>query len=196
MITLLGMIVITTVTVLYLGRKGWHALHKIVGITPGVLIYQNPNLPLSLSTITWQQLTLNTQHLSVLPEHQLHQLQRIDKKLATYHYHNDPKNLELQKITPAVSEEQFLLHKLLYTRLPEMLASHYRLLGFNNRLLDVKSNTNAGFTTENIKHSEASQLLQEALDNIEGRLDCLLDKLETQSLEELRVMKNYLNSHD
>ena len=76
-----------------------------------------------------------------------------------------------------------------------MLASHYRLLGFNNRLLNVKSNTNAGFTTENIKHAEASQLLQEALDNIEGRLDCLLEKLETQSLEELRVMKNYLNSH-
>ena len=193
MITLLVMIVITTVTVLYLARKGWHALHKIVGITPGVLIYQNPNQPLSPSNMTWEKLTFTTQHLSVLPEHQLRQLQHIDKKLATYH--NDQQTLELQKITPAVSEEQFLLHKLLYTRLPEMLASHYRLLGFNNRLLNVKSNTNAGFTTENIKHAEASQLLQEALDNIEGRLDCLLEKLETQSLEELRVMKNYLNSH-
>ena len=193
MITLLVMIVITTITVLYLGRKGWHALHKIVGITPGVLIYQNPNQPLSLATITWQQLMLNTQHLSVLPERQLRQLQHIDKKLTTYH--KDQQSLELQKITPVMSEEQFLLHKLLYTRLPEMLASHHRLLGFNNRLLNVKSNTNANLTTENVKHAEASQLLQEALDNIEGRLDCLLEKLETQSLEELRVMKNYLNSH-
>lgn len=193
MITLLVMIVITTITVLYLGRKGWHALHKIVGITPGVLIYQNPNQPLSLATITWQQLMLNTQHLSVLPERQLRQLQHIDKKLTTYH--KDQQSLELQKITPVMSEEQFLLHKLLYTRLPEMLASHHRLLGFNNRLLNVKSNTNANLTTENVKHAEASQLLQEALDNIEGRLDYLLEKLETQSLEELRVMKNYLNSH-
>lgn len=180
--------------VLYLGRKGWHALHKIVGITPGVLIYQNPNQPLSLSTITWQQLTLNTQHLNVLPEHQLRQLQRIDKKLATYH--NDQQTLELQKMTPAISEEQFLLQKLLYTRLPEMLDSHHRFLGFNNRLLNVKNNTKADFTTENVKHTEASQLLQEALDNIERRLDRLLEKLETQSLEELRMMKNYLNSHN
>ena len=193
MITLLVMIVITTVTVLYLARKGWHALHKVVGISPGVLIYQNPNLPLSLATITWQQLTLNTQHLSVLPERQLRQLQHIDKKLATYH--NDQQSLEVQKTTPVINEEQFLLQKLLYTRLPDMLASHHRLLGFNNRLLNVKNNINAGFTTENIKYTEASQLLQEALDNIEARLDRLLEKLETQSLEELRVMKNYLNSH-
>lgn len=193
MITLLGVVVITTVTVLYLCKKGWNALHKMVGITPGVLIHQNHNLPLSLSTITWQQLTLNTQHLRVLPEQQLRQLQRIDKKLNIYH--NDQQSLQQEGSTPAVSEEQFLMDKLLYTRLPEMLASHYRLLGFNNRLSDVKNNTKANLTTENVKYTEASQLLQEALDNIEGRLDCLLEKLETQSLEELRVMKNYLNSH-
>ena len=34
---LIGVGVVTTVTVVYLGKKGWQALHKAVGITPGVL---------------------------------------------------------------------------------------------------------------------------------------------------------------
>ncbi|WP_201527678.1 hypothetical protein [Psychrobacter frigidicola] len=191
---LLGVGVVTTVTILYMGKKGWQALHKVVGITPGVLTYQDPNAPLLLSTtITWQKLDFNGQHLSSLSDSQLRQLQRIDKKAAAYH--NDQQNLQEQGRISAVSEEQFVLHKLLYTRLPEMLASHYRLLGFKQGLLGITSNAKAS-STDDAKQAEASKLLQEALDNIERRLDILLETLETQSLQELRVMKNYLNSQN
>ncbi|MEL0621350.1 hypothetical protein V6252_13150, partial [Psychrobacter proteolyticus] len=55
--------IVTTVTTFYLGRKGGQAFHKAVGISPGVLTYQDYNAPLSLATVSWQQLTLNKQHL-------------------------------------------------------------------------------------------------------------------------------------
>ena len=59
MSVLIGVGIVTTVTTIYLGRKGWHALHKMVGITPGVLTYQDDNALLSLTSINWHQLNLN-----------------------------------------------------------------------------------------------------------------------------------------
>lgn len=190
---ILGVGIATTITVFYLGKKGWQALHKVVGIAPGVLTYQDPNAPILLSNLTWQKLTFSSQHLSVLSDSQLHQLQRIDKKIAAYH--NYQQDLQKQSRTLAVDEQQFVLHKLLYTRLPEMLASHYRLLRFNDRFLSFGNHTKAS-TIDDANRAEASKLLQEALDNIERRLDMSLEMLETQSLQELRIMKNYLNSHN
>ena len=183
---LIGVGVVTTVTVIYLGKKGWQALHKAVGITPGVLIYQNPNAPLSLPDLTWQKLALNTQHLHGLSDGQLHQLQRIDHKVMTcQNYQHD---LQAQNITLAVTEPQFVLHKLLHTRLPQMLASHYHL-----RQASINASMNHA---DNIKCTEASQLIQEALDNIEKRVDTLLEQLERQHLQDLRVMKRYMDSHN
>ena len=181
---LLGVGVVTTVGVFYLGRKGWHALHKMVGITPGVLIYQDSNAPLLLTSLNWQQLNLNKKHLEVLSDKQLRQLQHIDKKVANYHnYQNE---LEAQNVTSAINEQQFVLHKMLHIRLPEMLASHYHLANIN-----VSNHTEKGQ-----KQTEASRLLQEVLDSIEQRLDGLLERMEEQHLQELRVMKNYIHSHD
>ena len=181
---LIGVGVVTTVSVFYLGRKGWHALHKIVGITPGVLIYQDSNAPLLLTSLNWQQLNLNKKHLEALSDKQLRQLQHIDKKVANYHnYQNE---LEAQNVTSAVNEQQFVLNKMLHTRLPEMLASHYHLVTIN-----VSNPTKNGET-----QAEASRLLQEVLENIEQRLDGLLERMEEQHLQELRVMKNYIHSHD
>ena len=181
---LIGVGVITTVSVFYLGRKGWHALHKMVGITPGVLTYQDSNAPLLLTSLNWQQLNLNKKHLEVLSDKQLRQLQHIDKKVANYHnYQNE---LEAQNVTSAINEQQFVLHKMLHTRLPEMLASHYHLANIN-----ISNRTKNGQ-----KQTEASRLLQEVLDNIEQRLDGLLERMEEQHLQELRVMKNYIHSHD
>ena len=181
---LIGVGVVATVSVFYLGRKGWHALHKMVGITPGVLTYQDDNAPLSLTSINWQQLNLNKKHLKVLPNNQLLQLQRIDEKVSNYQsYH---KTLQAQNKTPAVIEQQFVLNKMLHTRLPEMLVSHYQLVNMNR--INNESNQQ--------KKAEASELLQEALDNIEHRLDDLLKQIEVQQLQELRVMNNYINSHD
>ena len=181
---LLGVGVVTTVGVFYLGRKGWHALHKMVGITPGVLTYQDSNAPLLLTSLNWQQLDLNKKHLEVLSDKQLRQLQHIDKKVANYHnYQNE---LEAQNVTSAINEQQFVLHKMLHIRLPEMLASHYHLANIN-----VSHHTKNGQT-----QTEAGRLLQEILDNIEQRLDGLLERMEEQHLQELRVMKNYIHSHD
>ena len=181
---LLGVGVVTTVGVFHLGRKGWHALHKMVGITPGVLTYQDSNAPLLLTSLNWQQLNLNKKHLEVLSDKQLRQLQHIDKKVANYHnYQNE---LEAQNVISAINEQQFVLHKMLNIRLPEMLASHYHLANIN-----ISNRTKNGQ-----KQTEASRLLQEVLDNIEQRLDGLLERMEEQHLQELRVMKNYIHSHD
>jgi len=188
---LLGVGVLTTITVFYLGKKGWQALHKAVGITPGVLTYHDPQAPITLTDMTWQNLTLNNKHLSVLADSQLRQLQRIDHKVATYQGYQQ--HLQAQNITPAITEQQFVLDKLLHTRLAEMLASHYHLAsaGANGR-----SDPNMSFDATNNKRSEAKQLLQQALTNIEGRLDNLLEQMETQHLQDLRVMKNYIDSHN
>ena len=181
---LLGVGVVTTVGVFYLGRKGWHAFHKMVGITPGVLTYQDSNAPLLLTSLNWQQLNLNKKHLEALSDKQLRQLQNIDKKVANYHnYQNE---LEAQDVTSAINEQQFVLHKMLHTRLPEMLTSHYHLANIN-----VSNRTKNGQT-----QAEAGRLLQEILDNIEQRLDGVLERMEEQHLQELRVMKNYIHSHD
>ncbi len=181
---LIGIGVVSTVTILYLGRKGWHAFHKAVGITPGVLVYQDAKAPLSLSNIKWQQLNLNKRHLKSLSNKQLNQLQDIDKKVANYQSYQ--KELQAQNRTSALTEQQFVLHKMLHIRLPEMLASHYHLANIN-----VSNHTKKGNT-----QAEANRLLQEVLDSIEPRLDGLLAQMQEQHLQELRVMKNYINSHD
>jgi hypothetical protein len=183
---ILGIGIVTAITVLYLGRKGWQALHKVVGITPGVLIYQNPNAPLSLTDMTWQKLALDSQHLRNLPDKQLSQLQRIDVKVT--HYHAYEQGLQAQHKISAISEAQFVLHKLIQVRLPEMLTSHYYLLN--------SATHSNGSMVDTGKRLEASQLLQEGLDNIEQRLDSLLHQIEAQHLQDLRVMKNYLDSHN
>lgn len=179
---LIGIGIVTTVTTFYLCRKGWHALHKAVGITPGVLIYQDNHAPLSLSTLSWEQLNLNKKHLKSLSDQQLRQLKRIDNKVSSYQAYQAA--LQAQHKTPAITEAQFVLNKMLQTRLPEMLAIHYQL-------------TNINVTNENSeKRLEASELLQSVLDNIEQRLDRLLAQMDEEQLKELRVMKHYINSHD
>ena len=186
---LIGVGILTTVTTIYLGKKGWQALHKAVGITPGLLSYQDYDAPLSLSTIKWQQLTLPKQHLKNLPKQQLRQLKRIDEKVNRYQDYQ--KSLQTQSQISVVTEQQFVLHKMLHTRLPEVLASHYHLAKVKISVNSV-SNNNAS----NDKQAEASELLQSVLNNIEQRLDNLLEQIDAQQLQELRVMKNYLNSHD
>lgn len=181
---LIGIGVITTVSVFYFGRKGWHAFHKAVGITPGVLIYQNANAPLSLASISWQQLNLNKKHLKPLTDMQLRQLQRIDEKVASYYAYQI--ELKSQEKMPAITEAQFVLHKMLHIRLPEMLDSHYRLMTISPTTNNLNSQLRV----------EAGKLLQEVLDNIEQRLDNLLEQMEQQQLQDLRVMKSYIDSHN
>lgn len=181
---LIGIGIVTTVSIFYLGRKGWYAFHKAVGITPGVLIYQDASASLSLSNISWQQLNLNKKHLKSLTSEQLHQLQRIDEKVSNYQAYQT--ELQAQEVTPAISEQQFVLHKMLHTRLPEMLSSYHQLMIMNSNAKNVN----------NQSRNEASKLLQEVLDNIEKRLEGLLEQMEQQQLQDLRMMKSYIDSHN
>ncbi|CAN6959951.1 5-bromo-4-chloroindolyl phosphate hydrolysis protein [Psychrobacter okhotskensis] len=194
---LIGIGIVTTVTTFYLGKKGWQALHKAVGITPGVPTYQDYDAPLSLSTLSpsallstihWQQLTLNTEHLKVLSEPQLRQLKGIDEKVNSYH--NYQKEQQAQHKTPEFTESQFVLHKLLHTRLPETLASYYYLTK-----ADISTNNISTNNVSNGKKAEANELLQQVFNNIESRLDILLAQEETQHLQDLRVMTRYMDSH-
>ncbi len=181
---IIGIGVVTTITTLYLGKKCWHAFHKAVGISPGVLTYQDYQAPLSLTTVNWQQLNLNKKHLESLSEQQLCQLQRIDEKV--HHYQAYQQELQAQHKTPAVNESQFVLHKMLHTRLPEVLASYYQLTHMHKNAKTVNGE----------KRAEAGELLQKVLDNIEQRLDTLLEQMEMRHLQDLRVMNQYLDSHD
>ena len=182
---LIGIGIVTTVTTFYLGRKGWQAFHKAVGISPGVLTYQDYDAPLSLATLSLQQLTLNKQHLKTLSEQQLRQLKCIDEKVSSYQTYQAAQHAQhAQHKTAVITEAQFVLNKMLQTRLPEMLATHYQLTNIN---------ANNG---NNDKRLEASELLQSVLDNIEQRLDRLLAQMDEEQLQELRVMKHYINSHD
>ena len=181
---LIGIGIVTTVSVFYLGRKGWYAFHKAVGITPGVLIYHDAHTPLALSSISWQQLNFNKKHLKSLADVQLRQLHRIDEKVASYHTYQT--ELKLQEKTPAITEQQFVLHKMLHTRLPEMLSSYYQLATIRSNAKNVN----------NKSPNEAGKLLQEVLDNIEKRLDGLLEQMEKEQLRDLRVMKSYIDSHN
>lgn len=194
---LIGIGIVTTVTTFYLGRKGWQALHKAVGITPGVPTYQDYDASLSLSTLSpsallstihWQQLTLNTEHLKVLSEPQLRQLKGIDEKVNSYH--NYQKEQQVQHKTPEFTESQFVLHKLLHTRLPEMLTSYYHLAK-----ADIIANNISVNNVSNGKKAEANELLQQVFNNIESRLDILLAQEEAQHLQDLRVMTRYMDSH-
>ncbi|MDN5733217.1 hypothetical protein ACTXPO_06455 [Psychrobacter celer] len=183
MSVLIGVGIVTTITTIYLGKKGWQALHKAVGITPGVLTYQDYQAPLSLSAITWRHLRLHKKHLQRLPNDQLRQLQRIDDKVSRYQSYQ--KTQQADDKTPTVTESQFVLQKLLYTRLPDTLASYDYLVSIDSADL-----------SQTEKKAEAGELLQQVLDHIEQRLDALLDQAQTQHLQALRVMKNYVESHD
>ena len=194
---LIGIGIVTTVTTFYLGRKGWQALHKDVGITPGVPTYQDYDVPLSLSTLSpstllstihWQQLTLDTEHLKVLSEPQLRQLKGIDEKVNSYH--NYQKEQQVQHKTPEFTESQFVLHKLLHTRLPETLASYYYLTKADISTTNISTNN-----VSNGKKAEANELLQQVFNNIESRLDRLLAQEEARHLQDLRVMTRYMDSH-
>lgn len=174
---IIGVGVVTCVTVFYIGKKSWQAFHRAVGITPGVLTYQDPRAPVSLPDMRWRQLKLNTKHLERLSDKQLRQLQRIDEKVSAYEQYQHA--LIQSDATPTVDEAQFVLQKWLHTRLPDMLASHYHLT----------------HTADRAKKHQAEVLVQEALDDIEQRLESLIEQTDSKNLQDLQVMRRYMSSH-
>ena len=190
MVVWLSIGVISIVTSLYLGKKGWHALHEVVGIRPGTLIYQHPDAPLSLPDLTWQQLILDQKHLSLLSDDQLRQLKRFDDKMVAYQLYQ--RELDTQNATRILTEEHYVLQKWLEVRLPQILTNHYHAqLGIRNQ--DIKEQS---INTAHTNRLSASQLLQEGLDNIEQLLDNQLAQIEVRHLQELQVMQRYMNEHN
>lgn len=202
-----GALVVSTAGMVYLGRKGWHAFHRAVGITPGTLKYVEPSADLAPQLI---QLTLEAEVLQYLPPVTLAQLKRIDEKADIYQQWQD--ELATQGQVVPTSEEQFMVRKLLNERIPEMLADYHTLAQYQNRLdqVDISNLPQRDPESQSTLHStvqtpvtkkadtlaSAFSLLVELLDTTEHRLDQLLTRHSDLHHQSLQVMKRYLDSLD
>ena len=173
--------VVIVVATWYVGKKSWHALHRMVGITPGTMVYSNPNALLTLKDVRLQQLNIPKAHLQSLSKTHLTQLQRIDDKINLYQqYHNS--NADIAAHT--VSEQHIVLHKLIETRLPEMLRSYY--------LQHTLTQKNEPHTMQD---DTAVQLLTNSLQGVEAQLDTVLQTLQQKHLDDLHIMNRYIDQH-
>ena len=184
----IGTALVSTLGVVYVGRKGWHAFHRAVGITPGVLTYEPASGQLALPNM--MQLTLDEAALTYLPQELLTQLSRIDHKADIYQQWLE--DLAQQGQTVPTSEAQFTVRKLLNERLPEMLENYHILAQHQQRIAKV----NAVNTTESSLDLEtlraALNVLAELLVSTEQRLDELLNQCQESSYQELLIMQRYL----
>lgn len=189
---MVGAGVVALVATGYLGRKGWLAFHRAVGITPGTLQYVEPS---KRPPPQMMQLSVEQQQLSYLPAAILEQIQRIDSQATVYQQWREEAEQAGQSI--AATEEEFVVRKLLDVRLPEMLNSYQRIVRHDIRVQQairpnyryMPDNNNA--LSES--HSEALKLLSELLSNIENRLADLLKRCHADSLQDMQVMHRYLN---
>ncbi|WP_019673725.1 hypothetical protein [Psychrobacter lutiphocae] len=206
----LGAGIITTVAIGYIGRKGWHAFHRAVGISPGKMTYVEPA---QLPPPPMLQLSLATSQMQGLPIVIMEQLQRIDTKadiLQQWRVERVEAGQPLQ-----VSEEEFVVSKLLQTRLPELLDSYQQLLRHERRLHQVATQSLHNSSSHNKRahnkrahnkllnsepsndelseqQAQALRLVMELLLNIEDKLDGLLRGCQNDALQQLQVMQRYL----
>lgn len=189
----LGMTAVGAVGAVYLGRKGWRAFHRVVGITPGTMHYEPEAVAFQPNLI---QVNLTDTQIYSLPDIAKRQLQRIDDKADAYqNWRNDieqrlaTRNNNTQtapKIT--TSEAHFVLSKLLNEHLPEIVNTY---LNIDTRKHHINSPD-----MQVDGHNHALHMLLSLLNDIEKRLDALLASCETYELEDLQVMQRYLNSRD
>lgn len=194
----------------YLGRKGWLAFHRAVGITPGKLEYVEPSQLSLPHTPTLIQLDLKQHYLEHLPPSLINQLQRIDTKADLYQQYIV--EAEQAGHTVSVSEQRFVLSKLLDTRLPEVLESYHRVTQHEARLSQSMAKDESGKLKNKAffdpvysdlsgnkeqkmppAQSQAFDLLTELLSDIEQRLDTALQHCQDESLQELQAMRRYIN---
>ncbi|WP_227431053.1 hypothetical protein [Psychrobacter sp. I-STPA6b] len=205
--------VLTAGVVWYLGRKGWHAFHHSVGIRVGQVTYiddthaRQPYIlpPLSI-------LTIDSQYLQYLPIEILAQLQRIDSKTQAYQSAQQGLDIKINEralSVDTVTEEAFVLQKLIYERLPEVLARHHAiahqqaLLAINTAITNNVSTKKAvpeqqPSNQKNPQNSllEALNIVQSLLTRIENLLDKLMSQFEQAQLHNLKAMQRYLDSRD
>lgn len=188
----IGTALVSTLGVVYVGRKGWRAFHRAVGITPGTLIYEPLSKQLALPNLI--QLNLDDTVLAPLPPELLTQLSRIDHKADVYQQWLD--DLAQQGHTVPTSEAQFVVRKLLNERLPEMLGHYYTLAQHQQRIASLQSLDTADSNNSPDSLSSALRLLAELLHSTEQRLDDLLAQCRDSSYQELLIMQRYLNKLD
>lgn len=180
----------------YVGRKGWLAFHRAVGISPGTLKYVEPS---QLPPPPMLQLTLKEDQISGLPPMIIEQLLRIDGKADIFQqWRND--TIKAGQ-TPATTEEEFVVSKLLSTRLPELIDSYQRI-AHHEALVQQATDRATSATRHNTtldnenkmsqSKEQALALLWQVLMQIEGKLDQLLEGCQTEALQELEVMQRYL----
>lgn len=196
MSVLIGAGVVAVVAAGYVGRKGWLALHRAVGITPGTLKYVPPS---QLPPPPMLQLTLAEPQIKDLPPVIMERLLRIDGKADVF------QQLRTEAMdagqTPATSEDEFVVNKLLQTRLPELINSYQRIARqealiqqANHRAVSSQHANSAASTSTEMSESKAQALavLLEVLITIETKLDALLERYQNDALQDMQVMRRYL----
>lgn len=206
MSVLIGAGVVAVVAAGYVGRKGWLALHRAVGITPGTLKYVPPS---QLPPPPMLQLTLAESEIKDLPPVIMERLLRIDGKADVF------QQLRTEAIdvgqTPATSEDEFVVSKLLQTRLPELINSYQRIVRqealiqqATNRAVSTQRANSVASTHSNDgslynantemsdSKAQALSVLLEVLITIETKLDALLERYQNEALQDMQVMQRYL----
>lgn len=195
MSVLIGAGVVAVVAAGYVGRKGWLALHRAVGITPGTLKYVPPSqLPPPML-----QLTLAESQIKDLPPVIMERLLRIDGKADVF------QQLRTEAMdagqTLATSEDEFVVSKLLQTRLPELINSYQRIARqealiqqANHRAVSSQHAISSASNSTEMSESKAQALavLLEVLITIETKLDALLERYQNDALQDMQVMRRYL----
>ncbi|SUD90009.1 hypothetical protein [Psychrobacter phenylpyruvicus] len=197
MSVLIGVGVVAVVAAGYVGRKGWLAFHRAVGITPGTLKYVEPA---QLPPPPMLQLTLVDDQIKGLPPAIVEQLLRIDGKADIFQqWRNDA--IKAGQI-PMVSEDEFMVSKLLQSRLPELIESYQRI-AHHEELLQQAANraSTSAYANRQVRSEEqmsenkaqALGLLLEVLMKIETKLDGLLEGCQSEALQQMQVMQRYLD---
>lgn len=165
----------------YLLRKGWFAFHKAVGISPETMIYIPPEQyqPVLL------HLPLDKIQLMALPVVMRQKLAIIDNKSQQLQFYNQQLSAQHKLST---DERYLVLQKLLQNTLPQAV-SHYQHIqpqpmGDNQPYIKSVNSTK----------DNAKILISHIIDDVEMRLDALLAECQQGSLNELRIIKRYLDS--
>lgn len=197
MSVLIGVGAVAVLVAGYVGRKGWLAFHRAVGITPGTLKYVEPS---QLPPPPMLQLTLVSDQIKGLPPAIVEQLLRIDGKADIFQqWRNDAIKAGQ---TLMVSEDEFMISKLLQSRLPELIENYQRIARHEDLLQQATDRAStAAYNNRQVSSEEqisetkaqALGLLLEVLIKIETKLDSLLEGCQSEALQQMQVMQRYLD---
>lgn len=199
MSVIIGVGVAASIGTVWLLRKGWLVFHDMAGITRVMRYEPVAQLPYEPQLILLQ---VDNSRLKYLPDAQKQKIQRIDDKADVYQEWRDDIQKRLQEshsqsaqkprqvpTQVPMSETQFVVAKLLREHLPEALDSYHAIAKRQQRV-----QTRSSMSVQN--QSQSLSVLDELLDDIETRLDGLLEECEAHHLQEMTVIKRYLHSRN